>query len=37
MLSAVKTKERLVARELRAREGLSIKVIASRLGVAQAR
>jgi transcriptional regulator with XRE-family HTH domain len=36
MLSAVKTKERLVARELRAREGLSINVIASRLGVAQA-
>jgi transcriptional regulator with XRE-family HTH domain len=36
MLSVVKTKERLLARELRARDGLSIKAIAGRLGVAQA-
>jgi transcriptional regulator with XRE-family HTH domain len=36
MLSVVKTKERLLARELRAREGLSIKAIAARLKVAQA-
>ena len=33
MLSVMKTEERLLARELRAREGLSIKGIAGRLGV----
>jgi predicted transcriptional regulator len=36
MLSVMKTKERRLARELRAREGLSIKAIAGRLGVSQA-